>query len=97
MSGVIELDISLTLIDGEKITVRPTFGTFCKFEQEHGKGMKGFAEEGRLTDLAWITWEACRHQKKNVPERFEDFIDQVESIEVANDAPLSSKIAPSTN
>lgn len=96
---MIELDISLTLIDGEKITVRPTFGTFVKFEREHGKGMKTFAEEGKLTDLAWLTWEACRHQKKNVPESFEQFIDQVEGIEVVNNDEnfSSTKIAPNTN
>lgn len=81
---MIDLNLTVSLEDGEQWTVRPSIGTFIKFER-HFKMTVQALSNGSLAieHLAWLAWEQARRDGKTVPA-FDAFIDTVADLEMAN-------------
>lgn len=87
---MVDLTVKLKLSGGGELTVKPTLGTIIKWEEHSGKSLGELSGDGaRLGDIAWIAWEACRHQGLSVPSTYAEFVDGIEHLEpVVDDDPL---------
>ena len=87
---MIALAITVDTAD-DSWTVRPTVGTFVRFERQFDVAIGELASGIALQHVAWLAWEASRHQGRNVPATFDAFIDQVTNLAVeADDSPLAA-------
>ena len=91
---MIDLSLSVTLDSGEQWTVKPSVGTYIKFERHFKKPVTSLGAEVALEHLAWLAWEQARHEGRPVA-LFDKFIDQVENLEmVSDDNPLPETASP---
>jgi hypothetical protein len=91
---MIDLTISLTLDTGDQWTVKPSIGTYVKFERHFKKPITSLGSEIALEHLVWLGWEQSRHEGRAVAV-FDKFIDQVENLEmVSDDNPLPETALP---
>ena len=86
---MIDLNIRVDL-DGDSWTVKPSIGTFVKFERHFKLPISALSNGAlALEHLVWLAWEQARHEGKSVPP-FDQFIEQVENLEMDNEtSPLS--------
>jgi len=94
---MIDLHISVELEDGTSWTVKPSIGTFVKFERQFKLSVQALSNGSlALEHLVWLAWEQARHEGKAVPA-FDQFIEQVGNLEMANDeTPLVDTPSPIT-
>ena len=91
---MIDLTISLTLDSGDQWTVKPSIGTYVKFERHFKKPITSLGSEIALEHLVWLGWEQSRHEGRAVAV-FDKFIDQVADLEMVNDdSPLVESPSP---
>ena len=94
---MIDLRINVQLEDGTEWTVKPSIGTFVKFERQFKLSIQALSNGSlALEHLVWLAWEQARHEGKAVPA-FDQFIEQVGNLEMANDEiPLADTALPTT-
>jgi hypothetical protein len=80
----IALEVTSAL-DSSKRTVKATFPDFIAFEKTFSKSVAKFEAELTLTDLAYIAWHSEHRQKKTGLD-FDSWINDVESLELGNQA-----------
>jgi len=80
----IALEITSAL-DSSKRIVMATFPDFIAFEKKFSKSVAKFEAELTLTDLAYIAWHSEHRQKKTGLD-FDSWINDVESLELGNQA-----------
>ena len=87
---MIDLNITVELEDGTSWTVKPSIGTFLKFERQFKLPISALSNGSlALEHLVWLAWEKARHEGKTVP-LFDKFIEQVGNLEMENsDSPLA--------
>ena len=90
---MIDLNISVELEDGTSFTVKPSIGTFVKFERHFKLSVQALSNGSlAMEHLVWLAWEQARHEGKTVPA-FDQFLDQIADLETDNsDSPLSAGI-----
>ena len=82
---MIDLNITVELEDGTSWTVKPSIGTFIKFERQFKLPISALSNGAlALEHMVWLAWEQARHEGKPVPA-FDQFIEQVGNLEMAND------------
>ena len=82
---MIDLNIRVQLEDGTEWAVKPSIGTFVKFERHFKLSIQALSNGSlALEHLVWLAWEQARHEGKTVPP-FDQFIEQVGNLEVDND------------
>jgi hypothetical protein len=91
---MIDLNIRVQLEDGTEWTVKPSIGTFVKFERQFKLSIQALSNGAlALEHMVWLAWEQARHEGKTVPS-FDQFIDSVGNLEMDNtDSPLSADTA----
>jgi len=89
---MIDLRLTVRLEDGEEWTVKPSVGTFVKFERHFKLSVQALSNGSlALEHLVWLAWEQRRHQGDAVPA-FDKFIDTVAHLEMDNDdSPLADR------
>ena len=94
---MIDLRINVQLGNGTEWTVKPSIGTFVKFERQFKLSIQALSNGSlALEHLVWLAWEQARHEGKAVPA-FDQFIEQVGNLEMANDeSPLVDTALPTT-
>jgi hypothetical protein len=80
----IALEITSAL-DSSKRIVMATFPDFIAFEKKFSKSVAKFEAELTLTDLAYIAWHS-EHRQKRTGLDFDSWINDVESLELGNQA-----------
>jgi hypothetical protein len=80
----IALEITSAL-DSSKRIIMATFPDFIAFEKKFSKSVAKFEAELTLTDLAYIAWHS-EHRQKNTGLDFDSWINDVESLELGNQA-----------
>ena len=80
----IALEVTSAL-DSSKRTILATFPDFIAFEKKFSKSVAKFEAELTLTDLAYIAWHSEHRQKKTGLD-FDSWINDVESLELGNQA-----------
>ena len=94
---MIDLRINVQLENGTEWTVKPSIGTFVKFERQFKLSIQAVSNGSlALEHLVWLAWEQARHEGKAVPA-FDQFIEQVGNLEMVNDdSPLVDTALPTT-
>jgi len=86
---VIDVSLAVTTADGQNWTITPTVGTYVRFERHFDCSVSQMADGMRMEHLAFLAWEASRHQGHKVPD-FDAFVDQITELQVVNnDRPLA--------
>jgi hypothetical protein len=71
----------------QEFEVTPTLEV--AYEAHVKKGFhKSMIEDGRLTDVYWLTWEAIRRSGETVKPFGDDFLETIKSVEVLDSDPL---------
>jgi len=88
---MIDLRLSVELEDGTAWTVKPSIGTFVKFERHFKLSVQALSNGSlAMEHLVWLAWEQARHEGMTVPA-FDQFLDQIADLETDNsDSPLSA-------
>ena len=82
---MIDLNIRVQLEDGTEWAVKPSIGTFVKFERHFKLPISALSNGAlALEHMVWLAWEQARHEGKSVPP-FDQFIEQIEHLEMDND------------
>jgi len=91
------IDVTLTVgLEGEEaFKVRPSLGSWLKWEREFNRSVASLASEQKASDVAWVAWEAGRHAGQAVPATFDEFLDRLETLEIeSNSDPLTESPSP---
>jgi hypothetical protein len=94
---MIDLHINVELEDGTSWSVKPSIGTYVKFERQYKLSVQSLSNGSlALEHLVWLAWEQARHEGKTVPP-FDQFIEQVGNIKLDKTAsPLVGTPSPTT-
>jgi hypothetical protein len=87
-----KIELNVVFADGTNKDVDAVFADFVAFERTWNRSVTQFERELRLTDLAWLAWNALKRAKETDKQFDPDWIITVESIEIRDDEESSDDI-----
>jgi hypothetical protein len=81
-----KINLRVTFNDESVEEVEATARDLVAFEDKFTKSVAALETDFRLTDLLWISWHWLERQKKT-SKSFEDWCDDVESVEASEESP----------
>ena len=94
---MIDLQITVKLDDGTEWELKPSIGTFVKFERHFKMSVQALSNgTAGIEHVVWLAWEQARHEGRAVTT-FDHFVDKVEDLQMGKtDAPLVATPSPTT-
>jgi hypothetical protein len=92
-----KLNLKVTFANDEVKEVEAKFPDFVSFERTWSRSVARFEQELRLTDLAWLAWQALTRLKETSKKFDPEWIDTVANVEVVDstsDSPLETTPQP---
>jgi hypothetical protein len=80
-----KIELKVTFTDGVTKDVDAVFADFVAFERTWNRSVTQFEKELRLTDLAWLAWNALKRAKETDKQFDPDWIATVEVIEIRDE------------
>lgn len=80
-----KIELKVTFNDGVTKDVDAVFADFVAFERTWNRSVTQFEKELRLTDLAWLAWNALKRAKETDKQFDPDWITTVEVIEIRDE------------
>ena len=80
-----KIELKVTFNDGVTKDVDAVFADFVAFERTWNRSVTQFEKELRLTDLAWLAWNALKRAKETDKQFDPDWITTVETIEIRDE------------
>ena len=78
-----KLPLTVTYTNGDKRDVVAVFADFVQFERTWQRSVSRLEHDFRLTDLAWLAWSAQTRAKNTALAFDPDWLETVESVELA--------------
>lgn len=88
-----KLALTVKPIDGAPYDVVARFGDFVAFERTWNRSVAKLENEMRLTDIAWLAWQASKRGGRVVATFDPDWIQSIDEVIVKDepgDSPLDS-------
>lgn len=77
-----KIELTVKFNDGTTRDVDAVFADFVAFERTWNRSVTQFERELRLTDLAWLSWNALKRARETDKQFDPDWITLVETIEI---------------
>jgi len=80
-----KIELKVTFVDGVTKDVDAVFADFVAFERTWNRSVTQFEKELRLTDLAWLAWNALKRAKETDKQFDPEWLVTVSEIEIRDD------------